>query len=73
MPRPRKKSKHGPMPQYVTKKLFERLDRDEFAFLNAPDRKRVYDSSLSKPGRICGVCRSFVSGERSLCAECGAN
>lgn len=66
----KKRREHNPIPRYVTKKLIARLDADEFSFLTDPDRPRVYDSSLSKPGRICSSCRSFVAGGVVQCREC---
>lgn len=68
----KRKQRHGPIPQYVTKKLIARQERDEFAFLTVPERDRVYDSSLSKPGRICKRCRGFVAGGVAQCPECWA-
>jgi hypothetical protein len=65
----RKKQGHGPIPTYETRTSIEKRDLDEFAWLTLPDPARVYDSSLSKPGRLCRHCRSFVAGGISRLVE----
>jgi hypothetical protein len=56
-----KKQKHGPMRSFNFDK--RPIDRSEL-----PDpAARVYDSTLSKPGRICKGCRQFVPGGADRC------
>lgn len=63
--------KRGRIPLYVQKELDRELN-DPYHFLSrerSPDRE--YDSSLSKPGRLCRRCKSFVAGSRDRpCGEC---
>lgn len=70
-PRP----KHGPIPQYSTRKTERRQELDEWWWLVGPERKqRIYDSSLSMPGRICDTdfCHHFVAGSPDRpCPNCG--
>jgi hypothetical protein len=43
----------------------------EFDFLIQPEKSvRTYDSTLSKPGKLCGVCRTFVPGGAIECNVC---
>lgn len=71
MARPPKKQKpkHGSIPKYVTRK---NLLRDEELAALLKDNPRTYDSSLSKPGRICKLCRGFVAGGVIQCPHCYA-
>jgi hypothetical protein len=63
----------GNVPTYETRNSIERQALQEFAWLSLPDPARRYDSSPSKPGRLCKRCRSFVAGERDrACPECYA-
>ena len=65
--------KGAPIPSYNVRDLSGRADREDYAFLALPDSAdRVYDSSLSKPGRICRRCRSFVAGGQLECPNCRA-
>lgn len=44
---------------------------DEWAFLTEPPKSvRTYDSTLSKPGKMCPVCRNFVAGGLQECHVC---
>jgi hypothetical protein len=53
------------------KKIVLDEDEDPFAFLTQPEKSlRTYDSTLSKPGKYCKVCRSFVSGGLKECHTC---
>lgn len=47
---------------------------EEFAFMDSPlEMPRIYDSSLSRPGRICHRCHSFVAGKGvEPCHHCGS-
>jgi hypothetical protein len=68
---PKKKQGHGPIPTYGIRSAKEKLAADEWAWLTAPALSaRVYDSSLSKPGRICKSCRTFVGGGTVRCRSC---
>jgi hypothetical protein len=70
-PAPRKKQGHGPIPTYEIRSKLEKQRTDEFAWLVAPDpAERVYDSSLSRPGRYCKSCRTFVAGGVVECRVC---
>lgn len=43
----------------------------EWDFLDEPEKSvRTYDSTLSKPGKLCPVCRSFVAGGVKECHVC---
>lgn len=45
--------------------------KDEWSFLTEPARSvRTYDSTLSKPGTICKLCRTFVAGSWDECHVC---
>jgi hypothetical protein len=68
----KKKQGHGPIPTYEIRSKVEKHAADEFSWLSLPDpAARVYDSSLSVPGRFCGNCRAFVSGRRDQpCRSC---
>ena len=67
----KKKQGHGPIPTYVIRSAKEKLAADEWAWLVALDpAKRVYNSSLSKPGRYCKGCRGFVAGGVVQCTSC---
>lgn len=44
---------------------------DPFAFLTRKEKSvRTYDSTLSKPGTICKLCRNFVAGGLRECTTC---
>jgi hypothetical protein len=59
------------IPTYETRSSVEKRETGEYAFLTLPDPARRYDSSLSRPGRLCKNCRSFVAGDaRQPCQEC---
>ncbi|MDQ6769474.1 MAG: hypothetical protein M3Z54_05765 [Gemmatimonadota bacterium] len=47
---------------------------DEWSWLAEPEQpRRRYNSSLSSPGRLCGICRGFVAGRGTeICGHCGA-
>jgi hypothetical protein len=47
-------------------------DPDEIEVIPADPAARIYDSSLSKPGRICRNCRSLVAGWERECPVCRA-
>lgn len=67
------KTPSGKIQLYVGRQLLALEEQGEFAFLAEQDRaKRVYDSTLSKPGRICSTdyCREFVPGGVLQCAHC---
>jgi hypothetical protein len=69
----KKKQGHGPIPTYEIRSVKEKLATDEWAWILASDQAaRVYDSSLSKPGRYCKGCRSFVAGGIVQCRSCWA-
>lgn len=52
------------------KKAIHDVD-DEWAFLYEPEKSvRTYDSTLSKPGAYCKVCRNFVPGGWDECHVC---
>lgn len=72
--RKKKKQKYrfGNVPTYETRSSIEKRETDEYAWLVAPDPARRYDSSLSKPGRLCGWCRGFVAGGVAQCPVCYA-
>ena len=53
------------------KKLVLDDSDDPFAFITQPEKSvRTYDSTLSKPGGICKVCRTFVAGGLDECHVC---
>jgi hypothetical protein len=61
------------MPNYSVNRETAVIEEDELAFMDRPDsRSKIYDSSLSKPGRICSnvYCRSFVPGGIDNCLCC---
>ena len=77
----KKYQNHGPIPSHdfrgnsLSIERREPGDREEsesYGFLARPDpAARAYDSSLSKPGRICSAkyCRAFVPGTQSACPD----
>jgi hypothetical protein len=62
-----------PIRLYVIETIDER-ECDEFAFMDSPlAMPRTYDSSLSRPGRICHRCHAYVAGKGiEPCHQCGS-
>lgn len=55
----------------MRRKAISEIERDPYAWLDEkPKSYRTYDSSLNKPGRICGICRTFVPGGEAECKVC---
>ena len=53
------------------KKLVLDDDDDPFGFMDRPEKSvRTYDSTLSKPGKLCPVCRNFIAGGWQECHVC---
>jgi len=75
MPTPNQRTGRKPafvMPDYSANRETAEIE-DELAFMDRPTRDlRTYDSSLSKPGRICSnvYCRTFVPGGIDECLRC---
>jgi hypothetical protein len=60
-------SSRKPIPRLLPRRGARRSE----AAQSIADKPRTYDSSLSKPGRICSTCRTFVAGSISVCPWCG--